>query len=47
MAMQQNLFDAKEGCDRMLVDWKKKKIRRAERAGGFVREKKSFTFNPR
>lgn len=39
MAMQQNLFDAKEGCERMLVDWKKKKIRRAEGAGGFVREK--------
>lgn len=38
--MQQTLFDLKEDAlGRMLVDWKKKKIRRAEGAGGFVREK--------
>lgn len=34
MAMQQTLFDLKEDAlGRMLVDWKKKKIRRAEGAG--------------
>jgi len=38
--MQQTVFDVKEDAlGRMLVDWKKKKIRRAEGAGGFMREK--------